>query len=100
MGVLEGVRGAAEQGALGRYAFHTLGSALCVADHDEDALSVAETQLSMLQRACERPRRKNTHVKGAIAASYAGLKRHEEALGLRRESTPERWHLDFRPIVS
>ena len=77
--------GRSEQAAPRRYAMVHLGSALCEGGHDEDALSVCETQLSMLQRDADASEEEILYVKSNLANSYGGLKRHEEALGLRRE---------------
>ena len=77
--------GRSEQAAPRRYAMVHLGSALCEGGHDEDASSVCETQLSMLQRDADASEEEILYVKSNLANSYGGLKRHEEALGLRRE---------------
>ena len=46
---------------------------------------MCETQLSMLQRDADASEEEILYVKSNLANSYGGLKRHEEALGLRRE---------------
>jgi len=65
-------------------AMSLLGSGLSSADHDEEALSVDETRLSMMRRlgACEH---NMLVMQGNLAVTYERLGRHEESLRMRQE---------------
>ena len=66
------------------FAMTQLGNGLSAADHDEDALSVNEAELSTLRR-IGAPEEAMLAVQGNLAVTYATLGRFEEALSINRD---------------
>ena len=76
-------------------AMNLLGLGLEAADHDEDALSVKETELSMRRR-LGAPETVILAAQGNLASTYRSLGRLEEALLLRQEIYSVRLKLNGR----
>ena len=84
MGVLEGVRGPARDGPSSATGDEALGNGISEAKLHEDALFVKEAQLSMMRR-LGGSENSILIAQSNLANTYQLLKRHEEAMCLRRD---------------